>query len=330
MSGTSPLVTTGAPPARAPPAPIPAFILRDIIQQHPLLYQAYPHYHDYLNWIIHCVALGYTTRETIEEIERTHISTLDSTTPGSLSLLTPDHDYLLHLLHGNDGSEEHLRIIRDWCRSHAHSIKAIVASFLLFLQQSKDKAFPITLYTIYALDDIIVGHKHVTIRGPYTQILEEHNVRPLNVISAIWPYLVFIVHTAASNAPSAEDKDKLFAVVEDWDAEGLLETAQVDTLLNIMKVDKMRLPFPPMNCFVAACPVVMPATNSAVVDIKEMLECLSVGSMADLARAGLAIGQPKYTPLNVQLLRGPSSALPAEEIERQVAELAVVLRQFNQ
>ena len=285
------------------------------------LCQRHPSCKNYIKWLEYCVKHGVKDIQRIRGLETEHRLSLDCS-PGMLGLIRGDYEELVDLLRSNDGSKESLMGIASFCRDHAHSAVAIGLTFVQFILRSIDdcESFNKVYHAVLALNEVLSYPGIITSRGPYTHSLSDSQVRVISFLDLLWPHLVFILYTVYRATNLLVEKDKLVDLLNFWVSKDLLSRSQFDSIRSTMMNERLKLPEPPAPALVSPSidlrakrptQTETRAGPSQPVDSLGPLDAVSVGRMADLAKARLRLGGERYEPLD--LLMNPALVnLPGE------------------
>ena len=284
---------------------------------HDNIYQRYPNNKNYIRWLEYCIQNGAKDIQRIRELETEHRLSLDCA-PGTLGLIRSDFEELVDLLKSNDGSKESLMGIASFCRDYAHSAIAIGLTFVQFIQRAIDncESFNKVYHAVLALNEILSYPGIITSRGPYTHSLSDSTVKVVSFIDLLWPHLVFILYTVYRATNLLVEKDKLVDLLDFWVSKDLISRQQFDSIRSTMMNERLKLPEPPAPTLVPPCinlrpditetqggpslPLTSTSSHPPVVSLGA-LDSVSVGRMADLARARLRLGAERYDPLDLHM-----------------------------
>mmetsp|Transcript_16610 Transcript_16610/g.25000 ORF Transcript_16610/g.25000 Transcript_16610/m.25000 type:complete len:510 (-) Transcript_16610:49-1578(-) len=216
------------------------------------------------------------------------------------------------------------------------------------------------LHMVYVVNDIFFNRSSATMRGPYTDILgSEWDAPAVDVVSCFYPRLSQIMRDAYTHAVEESGKQKLVRIIDLWVAKGFLVADQRDTLLSAMRSSEvppppstklhspypldlpappappgpplqppppLQVPSPNLPCppgpFAAGGPPPPPGLPPPPAPLfKVDLRTCSVGTMVNVIRAALAVGQKKYSPLPATAAHHtPSPYVEPGRLEARVGE----------
>lgn len=334
---TATIVSYGTCPSHGPNERLlQQIILQDIIANIPNPSEKYPTFHKYIKWIEYCVYNKQCIQlEYIQLIEKNHATLLTiHASLGNLGLLKHDYDHLYHLLRSHNGTQDHTKIIRRFCIEFSHSIKCIIHIIYSHIKYCMNSSYSFSkiMDFIYVIDDVLYDSDLATSSGPYTNILLESQVKPINIVNIVWPYLEYIMHAVSvySNTIEYVDidecKQSLIRVCEDWGTKDIISQSQEDNLIYAIQTERMQIAEPVLPSILSPCPV-FPAHMSACLPPppapplppgprKPPLphQSTSVGKMADILRVELAQGKELYTPIS-PIVAGTMNNPPYSHIE---------------
>ena len=289
---------------------------------HPLpnIYQRHPHYKNYIRWLEYCIQNGVRDINQIRELEAEHRLTIDCL-PGMLGLIRSDYEELVDLLRSNDGSKESLMSIASFCRDYAHSAIAIGLTFVQFIQRAIEscESFNKVYHAVLALNEMLSYPGTIFSRGPYTHSLPDSAIKVVSFMDLLWPHLVFIFYLVYRATNLLVEKDKLVDLLDFWVSKDLLSRSQFDSIRSTMMNERLKLPEPPTPALVPPCinlrprlstssethggskPALTSAASHPPPVSLGALETLTVGRMADIAKARLRLGAERYEPLDLNM-----------------------------
>jgi hypothetical protein len=274
----------------------------------------YPLHKNYIYWLQYCESQGCWSIHHVRQIEDNHRRNLLDAPPGFIGLLDSDKDYLLQLLHQNDGSEVSIRSIRDWCLKYAHSMHAIIVILTRFVQlciQTNHGTLPAQLiHTLYAINDLLFRREEAYNKGPYTELLDDHVRIKVHILACIWPRLIYMLRIICQGLANPLDKVKIHDLVDLWWKSGIVDAMQAGVLQSVLN-ELQAFPEPPVAPLIMPSPCIKapppppppPLAPPIIPAFQGDLESISVGCMADVVRASLRRGHERYAPLDPAALK---------------------------
>ena len=303
----------GEAPPPAPPPSLQETLLQDLLRLGKDVYDKYPNNKNYLLWLDYCVKNDCKDISRVREIELEHRLRLDCP-PGTLGLMRGDYEELVDLLRSNDGSKECLLGISRFCRDCAHSAYAIGLTFTQFVQRAIDscESFNKVYHAVLAINELLSYPGLITTRGPYTHALTDSTVKPVSFVSLLWPHLVFILYLVYRATNLLVEKDKLVELLDFWVSKELISRHQFESLRSTMMNERLKLPEPPAPTLISPCVDLrakqmkddgLPSQSASHTPVSSLgdLDNVSVGRMADIARARLRLGAERYDPLDLNM-----------------------------
>lgn len=275
--------------------------------------------------------------------------------PGSIDLTPEDKTSLHTLLENNTGSKDDIKEIREWIMARCHSLIAVGVELNSFVKKKYSsmccpESFSKIFYTIYVINDLFFNGAGATTSGLYTSVVNE--TRPVDLAGCIVPQLPNLMNIAYCSCCSDNDRDKLMKIVMLWESKAFIDRAQCANLKSAMTAPlghKIVAPIPELAC---PFPVDLPHFAMGTIPHSALhnnpadrnthfkasppsapLECnypgvleisqMSVGLMADAARANLEVGCAAYSPLNLHIVTGSPLCPPQSMGGRAPVEAAI-------